>query len=131
MVPSLPLLSCESPVFVKENPDRKKKKKISLSISISMSVESTIWTWSIEFWLITFHDSGWVWLFQVVQHCLAYARLLFFFDYAIYISFITSSLSFDWCYLIWVYLIWVASLRWHSCIGFWHRVLRFWISDLR
>ena len=26
MVPSLPLLSCESPVSVKENPDRKKKK---------------------------------------------------------------------------------------------------------
>ena len=28
MVPSLPLLSCESSVSVKENPDRKKKKKI-------------------------------------------------------------------------------------------------------
>ena len=27
MVPSLPLLSCESWVSVKENPDRKKKKK--------------------------------------------------------------------------------------------------------
>ena len=27
MVPSLTLLSCESPVSVKENPDRKKKKK--------------------------------------------------------------------------------------------------------
>ena len=27
MVPSLPLLSCESSVSVKENPDRKKKKK--------------------------------------------------------------------------------------------------------
>ena len=26
MVPSLPLLSCESSVSVKENPDRKKKK---------------------------------------------------------------------------------------------------------
>ena len=32
MVPSLPLLSCESSVFVKENPDRK-KKRISLLIS--------------------------------------------------------------------------------------------------
>ena len=29
MVPSLPLLSCESSVSVKENPDRKKKKKKS------------------------------------------------------------------------------------------------------
>ena len=29
MVPSLPLLSCESSVSVKENPDRKKKKKNS------------------------------------------------------------------------------------------------------
>ena len=27
MVPSLPLLSCESSVSVKENPDRKKKEK--------------------------------------------------------------------------------------------------------
>ena len=27
MVPSLPLLSCESSVSVKENPDRKKKNK--------------------------------------------------------------------------------------------------------
>ena len=32
MVLSLPLLSCESPVSVKENPDRKKKKK---SISLA------------------------------------------------------------------------------------------------
>ena len=29
MVPSLPLLSCESSVSVKENPDRKKKQKNS------------------------------------------------------------------------------------------------------
>ena len=29
MVPSLPLLSCESSVSVKENPDRKKKKILS------------------------------------------------------------------------------------------------------
>ena len=29
MVPSLPLLSCESSVSVKENPDRKKKKIVS------------------------------------------------------------------------------------------------------
>ena len=28
MVPSLPLLSCESPVSAKENPDRKKKKTV-------------------------------------------------------------------------------------------------------
>ena len=32
MVPSLLLLSCESSVFVKENPDRK-KKRVSLLIS--------------------------------------------------------------------------------------------------
>ena len=30
MVPYLPLLSCESSVSVKENPDRKKKKKVSV-----------------------------------------------------------------------------------------------------
>ena len=32
MAPSLPLLSCESSVSVKENPDRKKKKKKNLGI---------------------------------------------------------------------------------------------------
>ena len=32
MLPSLPLLSCESSVFVKENPDRK-NKRVSLLIS--------------------------------------------------------------------------------------------------
>ena len=31
MVPSLPLLSCESSVSVKENPDRKKKIPLSLN----------------------------------------------------------------------------------------------------
>ena len=31
MVPSLPLLSCESSVSGKENPDRKKKKKAKKS----------------------------------------------------------------------------------------------------
>ena len=33
MVPFLPLLSCESPVSVKENPDRKKKKKKKKNIT--------------------------------------------------------------------------------------------------
>ena len=33
MVPSLPLLSCESPVSVKENPDRKIKKKKKKNIT--------------------------------------------------------------------------------------------------
>ena len=37
MVPSLPLLSCESPVSVKENPDRKKKEKKNNDKAIILS----------------------------------------------------------------------------------------------
>ena len=33
MTPSLPLLSCESSVSVKENPDRKKKNQLTLNDS--------------------------------------------------------------------------------------------------
>ena len=36
MVPSLPLLSCEFSVSVKENPDRKKKKKKCAEQFVSM-----------------------------------------------------------------------------------------------
>ena len=43
MVPSLPLLSCESSVSVKENPDRKKKKKIK--------------SWKISNFIVTFISS--------------------------------------------------------------------------
>ena len=37
MVPSLPLLSCESSVSVKENPDRKKKMKLCRSSKLNFS----------------------------------------------------------------------------------------------
>ena len=37
MVPSLPLLSCESSVSVKENPDRKKNNEIIYNTEVSKS----------------------------------------------------------------------------------------------
>ena len=42
MVPSLPLLSCESSVSVKENPDRKKKKTITFDDRDPPSINSHV-----------------------------------------------------------------------------------------
>ena len=42
MVPSLPLLSCESSMSVKENPDRKRKKKESFQDRIVVSARESI-----------------------------------------------------------------------------------------
>ena len=39
MIPSLPLLSCELSVSVKENPDRKKKKKKKLRLTFIPRIE--------------------------------------------------------------------------------------------
>ena len=47
MVPSLPLLSCESSLSVKENPDRKKKKRKKAESLNNRSAKTTgITPWS-------------------------------------------------------------------------------------
>ena len=46
MVPSLPLLSCESSVSVKENPDRKKKKNSDLlPMALSLELRYNFYIW--------------------------------------------------------------------------------------